>query len=394
MSKYATKVVRVAGITALTTAFAMFSTGALAATNGTSVVNSGDRVNIESEVEKESTVIVNNNNTAATTQTVLSNANTGGNSANRNIGGTSVTTGNAVTSSALGVEANHNTTAISMPSTGADANLTDVVNTGNRADVETEVEIENTVVVNNTNSLYSMQGATSNSNTGANRASRNIGPTAVTTGNAGVSTDMWVDGNRNETAIGSMSGNGGSLLNSTMVTNTGNRADVESEAESETTVIVNNTNMGWFSQYMMGNSYTGLNLASRNIGATGVATGNALVSANMGVEANHNTTGIGGSALAPTGINLFDVVNTGNYFEGEAESETELVTVVNNGNLLTSLQSLFLNSNTGYSSARRNIGSSLISTGVGATGSSVYSGGNHNMTLIGSLIALAGLFEI
>jgi len=394
MSKYATKVVRVAGITALTTAFAMFSTGALAATNGTSVVNSGDRVNIESEVEKESTVIVNNNNTAATTQTVLSNANTGGNSANRNIGGTSVTTGNAVTSSALGVEANHNTTAISMPSTGADANLTDVVNTGNRADVETEVEIENTVVVNNTNSLYSMQGATSNSNTGANRASRNIGPTAVTTGNAGVSTDMWVDGNRNETAIGSMSGNGGSLLNSTMVTNTGNRADVESEAESETTVIVNNTNMGWFSQYMMGNSGTGLNLASRNIGATGVATGNALVSANMGVEANHNTTGIGGSALAPTGINLFDVVNTGNYFEGEAESETELVTVVNNGNLLTSLQSLFLNSNTGYSSARRNIGSSLISTGVGATGSSVYSGGNHNMTLIGSLIALAGLFEI
>lgn len=394
MSKYATKVVRVAGITALTTAFAMFSTGALAATNGTSVVNSGDRVNIESEVEKESTVIVNNNNTAATTQTVLSNANTGGNSANRNIGGTSVTTGNAVTSSALGVEANHNTTAISMPSTGADANLTDVVNTGNRADVETEVEIENTVVVNNTNSLYSMQGATSNSNTGANRASRNIGPTAVTTGNAGVSTDMWVDGNRNETAIGSMSGNGGSLLNSTMVTNTGNRADVESEAESETTVIVNNTNMGWFSQYMMGKSDTGLNLASRNIGATGVATGNALVSANMGVEANHNTTGIGGSALAPTGINLFDVVNTGNYFEGEAESETELVTVVNNGNLLTSLQSLFLNSNTGYSSARRNIGSSLISTGVGATGSSVYSGGNHNMTLIGSLIALAGLLEI
>lgn len=394
MSKYATKVVRVAGITALTTAFTMFSTGALAATNGTSVVNSGDSVNIESEVEKESTVIVNNNNTAATTQTVFSNANTGGNSANRNIGGTSVTTGNAVTSSALGVEANHNTTAISMPSTGADANLTDVVNTGNRADVETEVEIENTVVVNNTNSLYSMQGATSNSNTGANRASRNIGPTAVTTGNAGVSTDMWVDGNRNETAIGSMAGNGGSLLNSTMVTNTGNRADVESEAESETTVIVNNTNMGWFSQYMMGNSDTGLNLASRNIGATGVATGNALVSANMGVEANHNTTGIGGSALAPTGINLFDVVNTGNYFEGEAESETELVTVVNNGNLLTSLQSLFLNSNTGYSSARRNIGSSLISTGVGATGSSVYSGGNHNMTLIGSLMALAGLFEI
>lgn len=393
MSKYTTKVIHAAGITALTTVFTVFSTGAFAASNGTSIVNSGDNARVETESEYESSIGVTNSNTAVVTQGVTAGANTGGNSANRNIGATSMTTGAATVGTTLGVEVNHNTTGIDVPNSNGGVNLFDMVNTGNNADVEAEVEIENAIGVNNANLATTIQSVDADATTGDNAMRRNIGPSTMATGNAAVGTNAWVDANHNTTAVG-LGGSNGALLNDTMITNTGDDATVETEAESETSIRVRNSNVGSFTQMVLGDSNTGYNRLARNIGATGLSTGNAGVSTSLGVEANHNLTGIGGSALSPAGVNLFDLVNTGDDFDGEAESETELQIAVSNGNSLWSLQSLMVNSNTGYSNARRNVGSSLMMTGAGAVGSSLYSGGNHNTTLMGVLGSLLGLLAM
>lgn len=396
MSKYTTKVIRTAGATALTAAFTLFSTGVFASTNGTSVVNTGSGVMVNTSVSDTTTTNVNNTNKADVTQVVKNNSNTGGNMAGGNIGGGSIITGDAVSATNLDVDVNKNTTAVSMPAAPAtgDINATEVVNTGFGVGVGTSIENNTTTKVNNTNKADVTQVAVDNSNTGGNMAAGNIGGAGIQTGNTGSVANMTVEANDNTTAVGSIGGDAGAMLNSTSVVNTGSMVGVGSKATSNTKVTVNNTNVGSFVQKAINNSNTGMNGALANIGATGIATGNTVSAVNMGVDANYNTTGIGGSALAPAGVSLFDLVNTGSFFFGNSENNTSLTTGVNNLNRDSSVQVLLYNSNTGYSHSGMNVGSSLISSGGSGAASSVNSAGNQNTTLIGSLVSLLGLLGI
>lgn len=396
MSKYTTKVIRTAGATALTAAFTLFSTGVFASTNGTSVVNTGSGVMVNTSVSDTTTTNVNNTNNATVSQSVMSNSNTGGNMAGGNIGGGSIVTGDAVNAASLDVDVNKNTTAVSMPAAPAmgDINATEVVNTGSGVGVNTSIQDTNTTTVNNTNNATVIQGVLDNANTGGNVAGGNIGGAGVVTGSAGSAVNMAVDANHNTTAVGSIGGDAGAMLNSTSVVNTGALVGVASNANSIKAVTVNNTNNGSFSQFANSNSNTGMNAVLGNSGLTGIATGNAVSAVEMGVGANYNTTGIGGSALAPAGVNMFDLVNTGSFFFGNSTNTSSLTTTANNTNNNTSVQALLFNSNTGYSHSGMNVGSSLISTGVSGTASSVHSAGNQNTTLIGSLVSLLGLLGI
>ena len=231
-------------------------------------------------------------------------------------------------------------------------------------------------------------------NTGNNDANDNIGGSSMTTGAAAVSTVMGADVNHNQTVIGSDAAGQGQMVNDTSVTNTGNNAMVNTMVNSATRTRVQNYNSGMFNQFVKGHSNTGHNDANDNIGGTAMTTGAAGVATEMGVNANTNVTGIGGSAYAPGSVNVFDVVNTGDDFDGDADTSSTLKTHVNNGSTLSSYQSMWVQSNTGHSYTNDNVGMTTMMTGVGATGSSLHTGGNTNMTVLGSLGTLLSLLAL
>lgn len=422
MSKYTTRVIRAAGMASLTAVFAVAYTGAFAVSNGTSVVNSGDNAQVSTSNNYENSVKVNNHNDATVMQNVTANSNTGHNDANGNIsmnggGGTSMTTGNAVVNTVMGVTANENTTVVSMPAGQGGMNLTDVVNTGDKAKVNTDVSSTNKVTVQNSNSAYVSQGCGGgktpsvgvlsvlgskygshhggcSANTGHNDANNNIGGTSMLTGTALVDTTMGANVNHNQTVVGSDAVGQGQMVNDTSVTNTGDKANVNTMVNSATRTRVLNYNSGMFNQFVKGNSNTGHNDANDNIGGAGMETGNGVVDVNMGVTANTNVTGIGSSAMGPASVNVFDVVNTGDNFDGDADTSSTLKTHVHNGSSLSSYQSMWALSNTGYSYTNDNVGMTSMLTGVGATGSSMYNSGNTNMTVLGSLGTLLSLLAL
>ena len=101
-------------------------------------VNTGDDAVIDTEAEVETDVNVTNSNTATVTQSVVSNANTGNNTANGGIGGSSITTGQALVGAGVSANTNSNLTALEFGGSNLASNLTDIVNTGDDAQVETE----------------------------------------------------------------------------------------------------------------------------------------------------------------------------------------------------------------------------------------------------------------
>lgn len=415
MSKYATQFVRVFGALALVVAFVATAVSTNAVSNLTSVVNSGDDADVDTDTKYKYEVVVSNSNYANVNQNVNANSNTGGNKLNGNIasegGGNSLTTGDASVVTTMGVQANSNVTAVEMPSMAGMMNATELVNTGDDADVDTDVSVENKVSVFNKNKAFVNQGCGTggnyihtlmlggpqsgcDANTGKNTASGNIGDATMTTGNAGVATEMMAAVNSNQTVVGGGDDDMGALLNQTTVTNTGDDADVDTDVTSKSKVKVANYNFGVFNQFVNASANTGKNSAKKGIGGTDMTTGDAGVLSAMEVEANTNVTGVSGSALGPMSVNVFDIVNTGDDFDGDADSETEVKTKVKNGGYLNSYQSLMLHSETGYNYVHGNVGTSSVGTGSGATGSSLLTGGNSNMTVLGSLGMLLSLLAL
>jgi len=373
----------------------------LAQTNGTSVVNSGDNADVDSSSTQTTSINVVNNNQAQVSQSVNASANTGGNSADGNIAlngaGATINTGAAAVSSALSVDVNHNMTAIAAPDMGGSLNSTDVVNTGDDADIDTSTNTSTTIGVSNSNSAYVNQMVSAKANTGKNSADDNIGGAAINTGAAAVGSNLGVVANKNTTAIGSGMGASllnnpmpGTLTNGTQVTNTGDDADIDTSANSSTSVGVMNSNMAMISQMVWGYANTGKNSAEDNIGGAAIGTGPASVGTVLGVNANHNLTGISGFGLFPTTLNLHDIVNTGDDLDSDATTTTATTVGTENINVLTACQTLWSMSNSGWNYGHDNIGAALLGTGAAGVGANYLLGGNLNTTLLGNVMGLWG----
>jgi len=392
----------------LTVAVMTFSPAvALAATNDTTVVNSGDDAKITTNATQSTNVRVNNDNTANVTQTVNASSNTGFNSADDNIGGGSVKTGSANVGVAMDVAVNKNVTAISGLDTGG-TNNTDIVNTGDNLEVETDTSSNTRVTVNNDNNARVTQSCGDNNrvevlrlgnhnngcsaNTGFNSADSNIGGGSVDTGNAGVGVEMGAAVNKNTTLIGgSSNGNGSShLMNALSVVNTGDDADIDADASRNTRVTVNNNNRARVNQTVHAFANSGFNSADDNIGGGSVDTGNAGVGVSLGVKANSNLTGID-LGWGSHSMNLNEIVNTGDDFEAETETTSRLRLVGDNNNSLTQLQNLFARSTSGWNSSESNIGGGDVDSGNTGTGGEFFVLSNSNQTWVGFL--LSGLLD-
>jgi hypothetical protein len=375
---------------------------ASAQVNSTSVVNSGDHANVNSATSQTSSTNVSNSNYANVDQFVNAHANTGGNSANGNIalngGAASIVTGAAGVSTTMGVAANNNATIIGGTAP-ASSNLTDVVNTGDHASVNTNTSTDTAVNVANVNKAHVSQSCGGgfealffdhhnggcDANTGNNDANNNIGGGSITTGAAAVGANFGVDVNHNTTGVGGGVGEG--IANAASIINTGDHASVDANAQSSSSVGVSNSNYASIWQSLHGNANTGHNDANSNIGGGSVTTSGAGVGAAFGVNANSNVTGVGSSLeLMNLGGNLTDVVNTGDDFASSTGVNTSTSVNVANADSLFSEQSVWSHSSSGWNETDSNIGSAHVGTGLAGVGATFGLMGNTNATAIGGVL--------
>lgn len=122
------------------------------------------------------TTDIRQTNTTSTSNFVLSNASTGGNSASGNTGGnTSVTSGAANTS--VGIANEGGTNVLSMPNCGCESMNSSVLVAGNGAGSRTAVNLTDNQQVreSQTNNTYTRNTVIANAETGGNNASGNTG---------------------------------------------------------------------------------------------------------------------------------------------------------------------------------------------------------------------------
>lgn len=366
---------------------------AMAQVNDTSVLNSGDRARVSSTSNETTSVNVSNTNNAAINQMVNASANTGGNRTNGNIslggGSSSIVTGAAGVASTMGVSANSNVTGITMPaSSGSNANGTDVINTGDRASVNTSTNTVNRVNVANNNTAFVNQSCSRcNANTGNNASDSNIGGASITTGPAGVTSQFGVDVNRNTTSIDSMNSMPSGGANFATVTNTGDRTNVNSNALFRSTIGISNSNTSNVRQSMNVDTNTGRNSTSNNIGGGSIMTSGAFADATFGVRANSNATGIGFSGMNMSfGGNLHDIINTGDNLNSNTSYRNNTSVQVTNSNTSRTSQSMYSRTTTGYNVSDNSIGAAGIGTGIAGAGTVFGFTGNSNVTAVGGML--------
>jgi hypothetical protein len=276
------------------------SSSGVAAAASTSVLNTGDNVKLSQEIENVTRVNVTNNNSANISQDASAHVNTGGNSADRNIGGGQVVSGGAFFGANFDARANSNATSVNVPGHGGAAPLfTDVTNTGDNVRVSAESSNLTDVTVHNNNNAWIDQSANFAANTGHNSADRNIGGGTVLSGNAGFNAGFSAAANRNSTAV-SVGGDsgwapvGGSSFG---LVNTGDRVRGNTEVSNETVTSVDNWNSLWLSQQSRSHVTTGRNSADRDIFGGGVRSGDVGGSASFGALGNSNATWLGVGSL-------------------------------------------------------------------------------------------------
>lgn len=256
--------------------------GSVSAQSVGSLINSGDDVRLSQDTSHETRVNVSNSNTANINQEASAHINTGGNTADRNIGygGVSggVVSGNAFFGSSFDASANSNATVVNVPSNhGSTAQATDVVNTGDDVSIRSNSRDTTRVNVDNRNDAWINQSAFFKANTGHNSADRNVGGGSVVSGNAGFGADFSADANHNATAVSVGGGEsflpwGGSSLG---LVNTGDNVRARSNSSEKTVTSVNNWNSLWLSQSAREHVTTGKNSAARDIGGGYVRSGDA-----------------------------------------------------------------------------------------------------------------------
>jgi hypothetical protein len=171
------------------------------AQNGLSVTTTGDN-NVANSVANTTTVVaVNNTNNTAVKQFVRGNVNTGWNRANRNIGDTDITTGEAALGAGVAVNAGQNAVSVGgvMP---MGLSLSEVISSGDDLLTNTVTNTTMTTAVTGTNNLTEWQHVWGNTNTGWNYAKRSIGGSGIMTGGTGFGVGLGVNAGVNQTLIG------------------------------------------------------------------------------------------------------------------------------------------------------------------------------------------------
>lgn len=290
-----TKKALITGISALSAFVFFMAPGAHAATNVADIINSGDGLDFNSSASTNTNVDVNNTNVMDIMQHIDANVSTGGNDASRNIGDSTIMTGNATVGVGMQVAGNHNTTALTGLGSNADSNLVDVVSTGDDARVSTNTDRNTFVGVRNYNEASVHQMGDIHATTGGNDANRGVGGAGIMTGNADVAVGLSANTNHNATALnlGTMSSQNGAAVNAASLVNTGDDMSVYSDNETRTRVRMENDNRTSMMQHFYSRVDAGENDNNRGIGGSMIDTGMTRLNVGTTIQGNHNTTMFG-----------------------------------------------------------------------------------------------------
>lgn len=362
------------------------------------VINTGNNAAVDNSSSQSSETSVDNDNQADVNQTVNASANTGDNTANRNIsiGGNAgnINTGNAGVYSQLETAANTNQSGVYGTCPAAGEADSQIVNSGNNLDADSSSSNNCTTTITNGNGAVINQAVNGQANTGDNQAHGNIsiGGSAgqITTGNAQVGTLLVVQANSNVVLVGGRSSNGGPGSGANIyIINTGNNATFNDRRTSNSATTVNNTNSATIAQVAALTANTGDNTSNRNINLNGdagvIRTGNAVVVTDIEATANHNQTVVANAAQGGD-VSSTELTNTGNNVEVDSSEEINSDTTVNNSNTAEVDQVVHVEANTGRNTANRNIAfngdAGVIETGNAMVVTSLETDVNRNQTVI------------
>jgi hypothetical protein len=277
----------VAGFAAVALLASSFSGVALA---GTTIEISGNGAGSDNwaNVSQTSETTVTQNNTANVTNTVDSNANTGGNDANLNTGGdVMIKTGNASTDSSVTNVLNSNSADVDCCASGE----TEVKISGNGAGSDNTVLLgqDSKTTVKQTNNATVTNTVNSDAKTGYNDANSNVGGDVyIKTGDASVVASVSTLANVNSARV-SGSQHGAYPTAAFWITGNGAGSDNYIGAELDKTTAVTQGNTAKVTNDVDADAKTGGNDANLNVGGDVIIdTGDAEIEAMVDNAVNFN----------------------------------------------------------------------------------------------------------
>ena len=363
------------------------------------ILNTGSNADIDASQQQNTSTTVANSNQADVDQEVTARANTGDNTASRNIsfGGNAgvISTGDATVYNKLSAAANSNKAGVTSNCPGLPGYDGSLTNTGANLDYDASTSKTCSTTITNGNGVAINQVVDSEANTGGNRADGNIaigGGAAglITTGDAEVSSILVTRANENVVLVGGSGGNGspGNGANIYLV-NTGRNATIHDRRTGSNVTNVASSNSATIDQVVNGSANTGDNTSNGNIAFNGdagvITTGDATVVTKLETDVNHNKTSVATGGNGSGGGDT-SIVNTGNNLDADISSQDSTETTVTNSNSAEIDQNVEVEANTGRNTATGNIAfngdAGVITTGDATVVTELSVEANSNETLI------------
>lgn len=265
-------------------------TPAFAGTTTLEITGNGADTQNNTNVTSTSNTVVSQTNDANINNSVVSNSSSGGNTADKNTGGSvSVDTGDSKTVVNVQNTANSNVADVKNCNCNSDVK---VLESGNGADSKNNAKLNLTdsTVVAQTNSSDVTNKVNASSDTGSNQASKNTGgDVKVQTGSAVTAVDLKTDANSNWAKVGGS--DPFATSGSVDLRIVGNGADTHNKIDLalDRDILLQQHNNADVNNWVDAKANTGYNKADKNTGGSvSVDTGNAtsLVAADNAVNFN------------------------------------------------------------------------------------------------------------
>ncbi len=389
------------------------------------VTNSGngaDSTN-NSTATSTDTTNVNTQNNATVNNDVVVDVTSGDNSASKNMGDASISTGNTSAGAALMTDINNNSITIGdLCGLGcSEGFVAENLKNGSGTLNNANGDLTRIVYLNNANNLSLNNNANLSSTTGGNTSSKNMGSGTIVSGDADVSfttlnlgnntyinpdvvTFNILDNRSEDLWINFPAGMGAGTGAGLGAANIGNGADSTSNASANSTssFTLDDQNNLVLNNNVYLNANTGDNTSDKNMGSGDITTGNANIVSNI-VNFLNNTIAAGAKFLIGS-VNIFGdmsgniilpreadlagcgcladitAANSGNgagstnTSNADATNATD-INQTNNANIATNLN---LDANTGGNQTNSNMGNSTITTGDTNVNSSLVTVANTN----------------
>ena len=347
-----------------------------------------------------------------------SSTGSGDQTADNQVGDPSITTGDATSTAGVSTTGNNN---FSGATTSSDSGGVSVINDGNGtgSDNSGSASLSSDDTTSQSNSANVVNNLYQETETGDNSASRNVGTSTITTGDANTTGTLITAVNTNVDGVAVYEFNvaddqtgdivldfgsnciSGCLGGDTSVINSGNGADSTNEAEVETAVnsYTFQNNDATVTNNMILDADSGNNDADRNTGGdSAIVTGDANVAANALTFANNNLSGavvysvvnifgdLVGDIIFPDGICCLSNVTAQNTGNGADSTNTADVDLANTDltyqfNSADIQNNLIIYANTGENDTSKNTGGdSKTVTGEASVEAQVVNIANTNIS--------------